>query len=294
MTPSERSGTQVQRHLVFPENGRLGNQLFQYFGLCAARIPEETVHLIGFASLAHGFTGLDSSPIRTHVGSSRIFSRFLRWASTTRFSVDLGARSLYSQADAFIGPRVVRRAYFQTPEVLNLGAQSSVDFAEDVYERAQEALLNLGISSGFSFIHVRTGDYTRWPSAAAPAVLPDAWIESAANSLRQIAGNRPIIVLGDDYADSLIIADRLQAHHVHVSETVDMCLMSMAQSGVLSASTFALWGANFARSRNGAPGPWFAPKFWGGIRLNRWHPDSLIVDWLTYLPVDGFLTEPTT
>ena len=280
----------MQRHLIFPEYGRLGNQLFQYFGLCGARRPKETVHLVGFASLAHGFTGLDSSSIRTHVARGRAFSRFLRWASTTRFSVDLEARNLLSHPHAHRGPRVVRRAYFQTPEVLDLGAQSSVDFSADVYERSRQVLADLNIAGGFSFIHVRTGDYRRWPSTAAPAVLPDAWVESAAARLRQVTGKRPIIVFGNDHVDSLLIANRLYAHHVHVSETVDMCIMSMAQSGVLSASTFALWGANFARSRRGAPGPWFAPKFWGGIRLNRWHPESLVVDWLTYLPVNDFLT----
>ena len=284
----------MRRHLVFPEYGRLGNQLFQYFGLCAARTTDETVHLVGFASLAQGFTGLDCLPIWTRSVSLGIFSRLLRWASSTRFSVDLEARGQFSQPLSRGIPRVVRRAYFQTPSVLDVGGKSSVDFSEDVYRRAHEVLLEVGVSGTFSFVHVRTGDYARWPSLAAPAVLPAAWIEWAANALRQNTESKTLIVLGDDFADSLMVAEGLQALHVHESEAVDMCIMSMAQSGVLSASTFALWGANFARSRNGAPGPWYAPRFWGGVRLNRWYPENLIVDWLTYLPVDDFLADPTT
>lgn len=284
----------MHRHLVFPEHGRLGNQLFQYFGLCAARTPEETVHLVGFSSLAHGFTGLDGLEIWTRLPSIRIVPRFLRWASTTRFSVDIEGRTGLPKAQIYKWPQVVRSAFFQTPEVLKFGAKSSVDFSVNIYQRARETLLSLGITGEFSFVHVRTGDYARWPSADAPAVLPEAWIESAVIDLRKVTGHLPAIVLGNDFADSLSVANRLQARHVHVSEAVDMCIMSMAQSGVLSASTFALWGANFAHSRNGALGPWFAPKYWGGIRLNRWHPPSLVVDWLTYLPVDGFLTDPAT
>lgn len=289
LNQSESSGTQVQKHLAFPEYGRLGNQLFQYFGLLAACRPEETVHLVGFNSLTTGFVSLGSPSVRIHAARSRTFLRALRLVSASRFSIDLETRNRTSQPRSSRTPWVARRAYFQVPEVLELGAQSSVDFAAGTYTRAREVLSDLNISEDFSFVHVRTGDYVRWPSTAAPGLLPEAWILSSTNSLRKRSGNRPIIVLGNNYLDSRIMAEKLRAQHVHESEAVDMCIMSLAQSGVLSASTFSLWGANFARSRHGAPGPWFAPKYWGGIRLNRWFPEHLIVNWLTYLPVDEFL-----
>lgn len=280
----------ILRRYIFPEYGRLGNQLFQYFGLRAALHRNEIAHLVGFGSLTGSFRHLEHPSLRIHSTEFRVVSAVLRRASTTRFSVPvtveepLDPRRMSSRA-----PRVIRRAFHQTQSVLCLGARSNVDFAPHVYKRAYEILANLQLTGSFSTLHIRTGDYRVWPSAESPAVLPDGWIDSAVERLREASRDMPILVVGSDGDDVRAVAGRLDLRYAHESEAVDMCILSLAKCGVLSASTFALWGANFARSKHGAPGPWFAPEYGAGIRLGRWVPEHLFVDWLTYLPVSEFL-----
>lgn len=283
----------VKKHLLFSEQGRLGNQLFQYFGLEAARVAAETVHIFGFASLVATFE-VEQGNIIFHSTVRKRVKRFLQRQSLSRHSLDIekrgfrGSHVLVSSSVLF--PTIVRQAFFQRPEVLEAGAASSIRFQNKVVVDAQQALRDVGIDGCFAFVHVRTTDYALWPSASAPAVLPNEWILASAAELRSEIGDIPLVVLGDDLDDLERVADELRAVHIHTSESVDMCVLSMASAGVLSASTFALWGANFARAFNGSRGPWIAPRYWGGVRLGRWYPEELQIGWLTYTSVDPFLS----
>ena len=284
----------MRTHLLFLEEGRLGNQLFQYFGLKKLRIPGEIIHLLGFSSLRASFGLPRDAALRIHPSRSRRLTRRLRHLSLDPRSLDMEARwSRSGFVDEAAPPRallrVIRQAFFQRPEVLEIGATSDISFKSEIEAEARSELSRVGIDGPFGFVHVRTGDYASWPSIDAPALLPIEWYEEGVERIRSSDGELRIVVMGDSTSDSRRVAERLGAIHIHATEGVDMCVMSHAEAGVLSASTFALWGANMARARRVDQGLWIAPKLWGGVRLGRWYPEALQVDWLTYTDVERFL-----
>jgi len=66
---------------------------------------------------------------------------------------------------------------------------------------------------------------------------------------------------------------------------VDLALMSLCSHGILSASSFAWWGAWFSlRARKDQMrGIYLGPKYWAGHRDQEWYPEGFISDWITYI-----------
>lgn len=286
----------MKRVLLFPEYGRLGNQLFQLSGLQSSIGVDERVVLIGFDSFKTGFGAPRHHSVHVLTPPNRFLRRFLgqvlrrisRWPS----SIDLVGRDSTASHDVpgACLVSVVRPAFFQQQRFLETEFGEDLRFQPAVVHEADRVLESLGLSTRpFGFIHVRGGDYAHWPSMTAPASLPIEWTIDQGKALLAIYPQLDLLVFGDDAKKSQQVADALQSPHVRVSESVDICLLSRAQCGVLSGSTYALWGANLARRHNMAPGPWIAPKYWAGVRLRKWYPPDLVVSWLTYTSVESYL-----
>ena len=66
---------------------------------------------------------------------------------------------------------------------------------------------------------------------------------------------------------------------------LDLIIMSYCLHGILSASSFAWWGAFFIKSKNinKTPSYFIAPKFWAGHRLKKFYPLGFFTNWITYL-----------
>jgi len=83
---------------------------------------------------------------------------------------------------------------------------------------------------------------------------------------------KPIfVIVGDDTfyfrdafkeSKNLIISNNLP-------ET-DLSIMSLCSYGILSASSFAWWGAFYAKNHNKKDNYFIAPKYWGGHRSKKW------------------------
>jgi hypothetical protein len=99
--------------------------------------------------------------------------------------------------------------------------------------------------------------------------------------------SRPIFILmGNDKfymkdifkeTDSLVISNNV--------EKVDLAIMTMCTHGILSASSFAWWGAFFSRTKTLTTihSYFVAPKFWMGHRLKKWYPSNFFSEWIVYL-----------
>jgi hypothetical protein len=288
-----------RKQVVFVENGRLGNQLFQYCGLSEVLKPQETLALVGFNSLFATFDGVKARQV---VRTNRLLSAIVMLSMVIdRFSLsrNLEGRltSRTSEPDStFPALILARRGFFDQPSVLDSFEARQLRFRPDVHRAAAEALETLSVAPhAYVFVHVRCGDYRYWPLKSHPAVLPNSWIVHAVQELRKVHGfSVPLLVFGDDEMSCREVARSTGGMYVNISPSVDLLLMSLARAAVLSASTFALWGANLARLQHGAQGPWLAPELWGGVRLGQWFPAHLRIEWLRYLDVRPFLEEVGT
>jgi hypothetical protein len=104
--------------------------------------------------------------------------------------------------------------------------------------------------------------------------------------IRKRVGQCKFIVLTDDpYYAHDIFGGMPDVEISRNAETVDLALMSMCDHGVVSASSFAWWGAFLARLRTGRPQEqiFFGPRHWAGFRSGSWHPEGFECDWIEYV-----------
>ena len=140
------------------------------------------------------------------------------------------------------------------------------------------------IADNLIFVHIRRGDYLRWPSAEAPAALPCSWYLHAIELMQSKFPNSVFIFLSDDVMYLEDIFGSLPCFYIsHNTPQVDLAIMSICNSGILSASSFAWWGAYYSRIYNSVYSSYVAPEFWCGHRMLAWFPEYFRAKWITYL-----------
>ena len=174
--------------------------------------------------------------------------------------------------------------YFQSEDLIDEVTATQLYPKPEILNRAKFIVEN--IPRNFNekyFVHIRRGDYVTFPYPNASAMLSIDWFSKQMDSVRKNTKNPYFIIVTDDveYAKKKFGA----MHDVHVStesEETDMGLMSLCEGGILSASSFAWWGAYLAR-RNNPNALFIAPKHWWGFPLGKWMPPNIKTSWIEYV-----------
>jgi hypothetical protein len=259
------------------EYGRLGNQLFQYSAL--ASLQPRVLLLQGFGSLFEAFANVRARQISWPSGRSlKRFDRRVGLSPTLRRIVSTvdQDRDTGSIVVSGRGPFLYcqRATFFQSPEYLDAGLE--LEFREEVTAVGEEFLERVGLTGRpFIFVHVRGGDYRSWPSKEAPAFVPSEWLIRSAETVLDRHPGTSCVVLGDDPEELERLRLALGAHVSDLPEASDLWLMSASTAGVLSASSFSLWGSARAFYRAGAPGPFIAPNYWINHRTGEWGASNI-------------------
>jgi hypothetical protein len=286
--------------IIFLGNGRLGNQLFQYSYLIN-ELPNERAILVGFDEAAElcdlsnfyvipkkHFGKISYVAIRgviTLLGFIRLISRIEEDVSGFEFKIT-------KNYGLFFNIILIRNSFFQhkkfTQDLLSdLKIKSQhLDAAKFLISQAFDAELTRKLV----FVHIRRGDYVEWPSTQFPAVLPAKWIFNAMEYFKNKIESPIFLIYTDDrhYAQDVLSnrADIVLMDSINAIE--DMATMSLCNFGILSASSFSWWAANFARKNlsQKTNHEFVAPNFWAGHASGKWFPPNFCSQWLTYLPVD--------
>jgi len=281
--------------ILFVENGRLGNQLFQYCGL-KQYFPEHKIFFVGCGDLQKHFDSVDARfvPINMLVRwfSFGVLSRFIYLLADigvfclVREREELGFFKLAVRKGLFWNIYVPRSIYFQRRDVVDkIKAVSCLK--PDLIQFALDWLHKKGIDPDLRsvvFVHIRRGDYLHWPSNEFPAVLDLAWYKRAMKSMLEKIKNPVFIFMSDDLFYLRDVFD--ESERLVISDNppeIDMALMSHCHSGILSASSFAWWGAFYARSNQKQDGTFLAPRYWCGNRAKKWIPTNFRTNWITYI-----------
>lgn len=280
--------------ILFFEHGRLGNQLFQYCGL-KLLFPEHKLVFLGCVDLQKNFESVDAQFIPKNVldrwvpfGLIRRIVLFLvavRFLGRITEESDGEVYKLVVRTGLFWNIYVPQSTYFQHREVVDQ-IHNAPCLKPGLMQVALDWLKQKGIdpdSCSPVFVHIRRGDFLHWPSREFPAVLDLAWYERSMEAMWQKNKNAVFILMSDDQfylrdvfkeSDRLAISDN--------PPEIDMALMSLCHSGILSASSFAWWGAFYARSNQEEGGTFLAPQYWGGYRAKKWYPTNFRTNWITY------------
>ena len=281
--------------IIFFENGRLGNQLFQYCGL-RHYFPEQKLVFLGCEDLQRNFDSVDAQLIPKNVLGCwlpfGLIRRIVFFLVAVRF---LGR--ITEERDGEVFKLAVRKGVFWNTYVAEYVFFQHRDFVDQIHtppilkpgliqvalDWLREKAIDLN-SNKLVFVHIRRGDYLYWPSRELPAVLDLAWYERAIEAMQEKNKSAVFILMGDDpfylrdvfkESDRLVISDN--------PPEIDMALMSLCHSGILSASSFAWWGAFYARSNQKVDATFLAPQYWGGHRAKKWYPTNFRTSWITYV-----------
>jgi hypothetical protein len=133
------------------------------------------------------------------------------------------------------------------------------------------------------FVQIRRGDYLVWPSIEKAAVLPMSWYFSAIDEVRNTLTNPLFIVVSDepffceaafkDFSDVVVSRN---------SEYVDFAIMSLADGGIASPSTFSWWASALNSNKSAI---FYAPEYWAGHRSHDWFPEYSKTSFFSYLEV---------
>lgn len=281
--------------IIFFEHGRLGNQLFQYCGLRHYCSGHKLI-FIGCEDLQRHFESVDARFIPKNTLSPwfpfPLFRRIVFFLVAVRLlgriteEKDGEVLKLAIRKGLFWNNYVAQNFFLQHRDVVNQIC-SAPSLKPDLIQVALVWLRKKTIglnSSELIFVHVRRGDYLHWPSSEFPAVLDLAWYERAIKAVQEKNKNAVFILMSDDQfylrdvfneSDRLVISDN--------PPEIDMALMSLCHSGILSSSSFAWWGAFYARSNQKEGGIFLAPQYWGGHRAKKWYPTNFRTSWITYV-----------
>jgi hypothetical protein len=174
-------------------------------------------------------------------------------------------------------------SWFQNSRLLEQSALKELHIRESWLSRARSTLAQHGLTPELTaFVHARAGDYRTWPTALNPAILDPAWYARQAEKMSGAIPRLKFAVVGDEPEFRSEIARAIpSAIEIESGFETEFALMSLCGSGILSASTFAFWGAYFA-SRTHAAGLFIAPEYWAGHRSGAWYPKAIQAPFLTY------------
>lgn len=273
--------------LVVRSKGQLGNQLFLFAAAMKAREPHEQVFFVGFQDLAHSFPQfakrywrlpLKRKPLWLWRFSDRAISKLASWSFCGRVSLSeanhqFERRKGKAPITIFDAGLCQRESLIDPSAVLALLSDQHHQSRKSSPD--QMGTDGQGHNDGKNcFVHVRRGDYLRWPSISEPAALPDSWFLSAMKEVEKKFPNVKFTIFTDDPAHCEKIFGKNQNCTVMTLDEADtLRSMSTCDVGILSASTFSFWGAFLASQRGGSH--FIAPEFWLGWRERSWYPAGM-------------------
>ena len=280
--------------LIYFENGRLGNQFFAYSAL-RGLYPNQRLVLFGFGTLKQAIESVDAIIIENRklprllefgIKQFLVVLAKLRIIGTIQESRENSTYLVKKASGLIFNLHLLKPSYFQHQDVLEK-INPSLRLNEDIFRKASDWLEEKVVKSSdqnLVFVHIRRGDYLTWPSREYPAVLEKQWYIRAMDRMRAKVKNPIFLLLTDDpyYAKDCfgVQSDILISEN---DQLVDLALMSLCQHGILSASSFAWWGAWFSEKRSSDEGIYMAPKYWAGHRKKDWIPGGFITNWITYI-----------
>jgi hypothetical protein len=280
--------------IFFFENGRLGNQLFQYAAL-KKLFPNESLVFFGFGDLTKILCLVNAKVFKKEkVPRGLMFGlrkllyvladlRLIGVIQEVRISSEY---CIKSKRGLLIGLYLLKPSFFQHKSITQ-SLNSYLKLSNYITLKAQAWLENNKIknnSDNLVFIQIRRGDYISWPNRDFPAVLDKEWYLRAIDHIKIEVKNPLFIILTDDfYYVKDCFSDQSNLVVSKNDMFVDLAIMSLCSHGILSASSFAWWGAAFSRKNNSTSNMYIAPKYWAGHRKKEQYPPGFTSDWITYI-----------
>jgi hypothetical protein len=255
-------------------NGRLGNQLFQYFFLLYLK-SRDSSKIYFFPNPHHAYLAryFDLGVYHNLTLGSKLYSIFARMLPKV-FSF----RDIYLQN--FFGPRehhpenfTIYNGFFQSDfYIRHLPETARPEIRKAYRDEFEEKFGAVFKSCKTVVVHIRRTDYLSYGKR--DISLPIDYFKRQLDSIENLDSYQVFFVSDDmDFVKSAFPARRNFVFSSN-SEIIDFQLIHHADVAIISNSTFAWWAAYLSKKQNFV----IAPKNWFGFRIGREHPKGIMTD----------------
>jgi hypothetical protein len=257
--------------IFFFQQGRLGNQLFQ-FAYLRQSFPTKFIICFGCEELKK-FVSKDKkiffSPM-TRPGSffwkiCKLIILILSKIRLIKFIKEKNANKL-----AVIN----KNRNFFVEGFFQYGSFGDANSSKIIFNSIKKNLNSLDVVNpkNSCFIHVRRTDYLIWPFSCNPAVLKDKYYMQSVYFMIKKFKIKTFYVVSDDIKYCKILFKYIpNIKFVSKNVTDDLLLMGSIKFGILSASSLSWWGSYLSHMKF-KTGFYLAPKYWAGHRQKKWYP----------------------
>lgn len=282
--------------LIFRQSGRLGNQIFQYSALRALCQDNEELILLGFEDLQSVFNNINAKIINSKSSKleQSLYYRIYNCMDSlsqkniiTRIHESRASSKepelIYNSA-LFEGVKFIAESFFQYQSSFDKEVILNLSINEKLLVIAKE-FLNISHSNTPIFVHIRRGDYLKWPNCHEPAVLSATYYRICIDIIQSKISNPFFVFTSDDpFYVKDTFGDLKNSFVSSFSSFEDFVIMTQCQGGILSASSFSWWAAYFSQLQH-TDSTFLAPKYWAGHRSESWYPPFIESGFLKYVNV---------
>jgi len=271
------------------QNGRLGNQIFQYFFFKNIAKSNEKIFLFGFDDLKNL---IEDDQLYFITSKNNIICKFLikiKWKIDKFFLKFKILNYIYEDYTSKenkivhlkgIIPQITYiNGFFQNQRFIKKKNFNNFNIKKGLINDAKKEISKLkkDVNTKIIFVHLRGGDFKYWPSKKKPAILPVKWYLRCIKNINHIYKNNKIIFIffTDDkkffFNKKIFILNK----YVFIKQNLinNFLMMSLSDGGILSPSTYSWWPAfmSFSKNKNRI---FFAPKYWIGHRSKEYFPKN--------------------
>ncbi len=268
--------------IIFLADGRLGNQLFQYAFLQSLRKEGELLITSGLEEIDQYFEHAPYLNISRNLRLTRIFmyeiiKRLLSLLSSLHLittisvvtetvkGIERETLDTHTQNGMLNNLKYVKTAFFQSELFFNKEAISDLKLKDKYLAPAAQFLKRLPKGAYPVCIHVRRGDYQHFTISGINACLPIAYFKKNLSWFVRHKKKTYFIFISDE--PELVARDFNNVKPKLISYShdpgIDLSILTLSRSAILSPSSFSWWGAYFMKQRDVV----IAPKYWLGFQV---------------------------
>jgi len=289
--------------IVFFGNGRLGNQIFQYLFIKKVRKEEEKAIVFGFKDLREVFEINDITivgipeqnktikiiqykiimPLFRLLGCMRLINIVSVDHKTVKNKYRLEIPSYNFRRGIFSKFTYIDIGYFQSEYFFNKDDAESLNIKQIYIKKAKKLMDDIPKSKYRVFVHVRRGDYSIFTYLGENVLLPESYYRKCLDWFERNKRDILYIFLSDDieYVKKTFsdINNKIIYENNHFA--VDLSIMTLCQSAVLSPSSFGWWGSYLMKEREKV----FIPENWLAFSSDIDEKLHAVASYMTEVPV---------
>ena len=238
--------------------GGLGNQIFMMAAATALALRNNTEAVFDLEKCSTELQGNAAEKYRDN------FYRNVKSASIALEGANIYKEPKFTFDEIPYSENLILEGYFQSEKYFadcKPHIRSMFHFEPERKERIQEYLNSVGVDKPITTIHIRRGDYLKFPDVY--YVCDKEYYERA---MAELPGNNFVFVAYGKDMDW--VKENFSGENIFYSpfteELDDLTLLSMGDNNIIANSTFSWWGAWFNPNQNKkviAPKDWFKPQY---------------------------------